>query len=55
MSVNFRLDWLARRPYSDFHPLFSGALTRLHEWPRPEQYDELASTVRTCARRHGCF
>jgi hypothetical protein len=45
MSAPFRLDWLPRRPYSDFHPLFCGALARLREWPEPDQYDELASAV----------
>ncbi|HVY25927.1 MAG TPA: DUF3025 domain-containing protein [Polyangiaceae bacterium] len=45
MSAPFRLDFLARRPYSDFHPRFSSALTRLRDWPEPAQYDELASAV----------
>lgn len=45
MSAAFRLDWLSRRPYSDFHPLFSSALAQLPAWPEPSGYDQLARAV----------
>jgi Protein of unknown function (DUF3025) len=41
----FGADWLSRRPYRELHPHFLGALERFTDWPRPEQYDELAQLV----------
>lgn len=45
MNAPFALDWLARRPYRDFHPSFLRALANLDAWPTPERYDELAQEV----------
>jgi hypothetical protein len=45
MHGRFVLDWLTRRPYSDFHSHLRSALERLSTWPAPEQYDELVRCV----------
>lgn len=45
MNAPFSLEWLSRRPYSDFHPRFKTALAGLRAWPEPAQYDDLARTV----------
>jgi hypothetical protein len=45
MGPPFLLDCLRRRPFRDLHARLRGALEPLTEWPRPEQYDELARLV----------
>jgi hypothetical protein len=45
MSAAFGLEWLSRRPYSDFHPHFASALSDWRAWPEPAEYDELARSV----------
>lgn len=49
MSAAFPLDWLARKPYREFDSNLVRALERRATWPTPEQYDELAQTVRHAA------
>lgn len=45
MMAPFAIDWIARQPYSDFHPRFVRALARFEAWPTPEHYGELAAEV----------
>ena len=45
MNLPFKLDYLGRQPYRDFHPHFLRALSGFAIWPSPEQYDELARAV----------
>jgi hypothetical protein len=45
MRPPFLLDCLHRRPFQELHARLRGALESLTDWPRPEQYDELARLV----------
>jgi len=45
MSLPFKLEYLRRPPYREFHPRFLRALAAFTTWPSPEQYDELAREV----------
>jgi hypothetical protein len=51
LGSGFFTDWCERAPYRYFHGAFRAALLQLGEWPRPEQYGELAELVPTSARR----
>ncbi len=44
-NARFGLEWTRRLPYRNFHPRFLAALEQYQDWPRPEQYDELAHQV----------
>jgi hypothetical protein len=45
MGSPFELDFLARRPYRDFHSRFRRKLLSFADWPTPEECDELARQV----------
>jgi hypothetical protein len=51
LGSGFFADWCERAPYRFFHEAFRVALRKLGEWPRPDQYGELAELVPTSARR----
>jgi hypothetical protein len=44
-NARFGLEWTSRLPYRNLHPRFLAALEQYQDWPRPEQYDELAREV----------
>lgn len=44
-NARFALDWLDRLPYRELHPRFVAAVREQRDWPRPEQYGELARQV----------
>jgi len=44
-NARFGLEWTSRLPYRNFHPRFLSALEHWRDWPRPEEYDELARRV----------
>ncbi len=45
LNARFFTDWLARPPYTAFHPAFRAATAALSSWPEPEQYAALADVV----------
>jgi hypothetical protein len=46
-NARFFNEWLARPPYSDFHPAFKDVVAKLARWPAPNEYGEIAASVRT--------
>jgi hypothetical protein len=48
-NARFALEWKSRLPYRNLHPQFLAALAQFPDWPRPEQYNELARQVPQCA------
>ncbi|HVY31413.1 MAG TPA: DUF3025 domain-containing protein [Polyangiaceae bacterium] len=44
-NARFTTDWLARPPYSHFHPAFCAAAATLSDWPEPDQYGALVAAV----------
>jgi hypothetical protein len=45
MNARFSLEWISRAPFRDLHPGLVSALSGRHDWPAPESYDHLASSV----------
>jgi hypothetical protein len=45
IEARFFTAWCEWAPYAEFHPQFTSAVRCLTAWPKPEQYDALASQV----------